>query len=146
MPVPEFHMLLSLPSKLKHLILPFKAFMLASRCFCLSVIASSCLLKAAFVVFFHPQLHLFHITLGTREAGAACLQCHRAPGGKGWLQDEGAMQKKPATWSVSGSDPIGKGTRSPPFVLCRIMVCAGLLKLRVLDIMYKGCGLLNHKV
>lgn len=56
------------------------------------------------------------------------------------------MQKKPATWSVGGSDPIGKGTRSPPFVLCRIMVCAGLLKLRVLDIMYKGCGLLNHKV
>lgn len=103
-------------------------------------------LKLLLLSFFHPQLHLFHIILGTREAGAACLQCHRAPGGKGRLQDEGAMQKKPATWSVGGSDPIGKGTRSPPFVLCGIMVCAGLLKLRVLDIMYKGCGLLNHKV
>lgn len=146
MPVPEFHMLLSLPSKLKLLILPFKAFMLASRCFCLSVIASFCLLKAAFVVFFHPQLHLFHITLGTREAGAACLQCHRAPGGRGRLQSEVAMQKKPATWSVAGSDPVGRGTRSPGFVLCGIMLCAGLLKLRVLDITYKGCALLNHKV
>lgn len=37
--------------------LPFKAFMLASSCFCLSVMASSYLLKAAFVVFFHLQFH-----------------------------------------------------------------------------------------
>lgn len=44
-----------------------------------SVVASSCLLKAAFLVFFHPQLHLFHITHSNREAGIACLQYHRVP-------------------------------------------------------------------
>lgn len=74
MPVLEFHTFMSLPNKLELLILPFKAFMVSSWCFCLSVMASSCLLKAAFVVFFHPQLHFsYHIMMRLDQLGLNTL-------------------------------------------------------------------------
>lgn len=113
MPVSEFHMLLSLPSKLKLLILPFKAFMLTSQCFCLFVIASSCLRKAAFVVFFHPRLHLFRITLDDHGAAVPCLRYCGSPLGKAHC---GAGRA--AVCPVAGSHPVGRGTRWPGFVSC----------------------------
>lgn len=114
--------------------------MLASWCFCLFVIASSCLLKAAFVVFFHPQLHLFPIAHSNREAGIAC-NTTEFPDGKGPLQYKVVMQKKPATCSITVSVAVDRGTRRPVFVLCAVF-----LKLRMLDITYKGCAFLNHQV
>lgn len=47
---------------LNSLFLPFKAFVLASWCFCLSVIASPCLLKAAFVVCFFTHDFTFFLS------------------------------------------------------------------------------------
>lgn len=116
MPVPEFHTLMSLPSKLELPILPFKAFMLTSWCFCLSVRPFPCLLQSAFVVFFSHTTSLFLSHNG--EAGLARLEYSECPSGTGPLQYKVVMEKKLATASVTVPVALDKGTRGPGFVLC----------------------------